>query len=128
MLKFEEKKTRRQKVNSYPYFLATVRFEGHTVSDIRTYVAGTFKKRRSYHRSVLTGIYLTTITLMVFRKQQDLSSVDKAPANVAVRGDLLGFTGYPKRTKAIPLQARTDPEGSRRLSLPDFKTIGTRRW
>jgi hypothetical protein len=29
--------------------------------------------------------------------------------------------------KAIPLQAGTGPEGSRRLMLPDFKTIGTRR-
>jgi hypothetical protein len=27
--------------------------------------------------------------------------------------------------KAIELQALTDPEGSRRLRLPDFKTIGT---
>jgi len=27
--------------------------------------------------------------------------------------------------KAIPLQTRTGPEGSRRLRLPDFKTIGT---
>jgi len=27
--------------------------------------------------------------------------------------------------KAIPLQAWTDPEGSRRLRLPDFKTIDT---
>ena len=27
--------------------------------------------------------------------------------------------------KTIPLQAWTDPEGSRRLRLPDFKTIGT---
>jgi hypothetical protein len=27
--------------------------------------------------------------------------------------------------KAIPLQASTGPEGSRRLRLPDFKTIGT---
>ena len=30
--------------------------------------------------------------------------------------------------KAIPLQAWTGPEGSRRLRLPDFKTIGTRGW
>jgi hypothetical protein len=29
--------------------------------------------------------------------------------------------------KAIPLDAWTGPEGSRRLRLPDFKTIGTRR-
>ena len=32
------------------------------------------------------------------------------------------------RGKATPLQAWTAPECSRRLRLPDFKTIGTRRW
>jgi hypothetical protein len=30
-----------------------------------------------------------------------------------------------KKGKAIPLQPWTGPEGSRRLRLPDFKTIGT---
>jgi len=30
-----------------------------------------------------------------------------------------------KLVKAIPLQARTGPEGSRWLKLPDFKTVGT---
>jgi hypothetical protein len=30
-----------------------------------------------------------------------------------------------KKGKAIPLQAWTSPEGSRRLRLPDFKTIGS---
>jgi hypothetical protein len=30
-----------------------------------------------------------------------------------------------KKGKSIPLQAWTGPEGSRRLRLPDFKTIGT---
>ena len=30
-----------------------------------------------------------------------------------------------KKKKAIPMQAWTVPEGSRRLGLPDFKTIGT---
>ena len=30
------------------------------------------------------------------------------------------------KSKAIPLQPCTDPEGSRRLRLPDFKTVGTR--
>jgi len=29
--------------------------------------------------------------------------------------------------KTIPLQVWTGPEGSRRLRLPDFKTIGTRK-
>jgi len=37
-------------------------------------------------------------------------------------------TVYTRVYKAIPLQARTGPEGSRRLRLPDFKTIGTLRW
>jgi hypothetical protein len=27
--------------------------------------------------------------------------------------------------KAIPLQVLSDPEGSRRLRFPDFKTFGT---
>jgi hypothetical protein len=29
------------------------------------------------------------------------------------------------KVRTIPLQAWTGPEGSRRLRLPDFKTIGT---
>jgi len=36
---------------------------------------------------------------------------------------LLGYV----KGKAIPLQAWTGPEGSRRLRLPDFKTVGTGR-
>jgi hypothetical protein len=32
------------------------------------------------------------------------------------------------RGKAIPQQAWAGPEGSRRLRLPDFKTIGTLTW
>jgi len=32
------------------------------------------------------------------------------------------------KDKAIPLQAWTSPKGSRRLRLPDFMTVGTRRW
>ena len=32
------------------------------------------------------------------------------------------------KCKAIPLQAWTGPGVSTRLCLPDFKTIGTRRW
>jgi hypothetical protein len=38
----------------------------------------------------------------------------------------LGRVGVGKgKGKAIPLQALTGPEGSRRLRLSDFKTIGT---
>jgi hypothetical protein len=39
--------------------------------------------------------------------------------------NLLVFYKVKGKDKAIPLQALTGPEGSRRLRLPDFKTIGT---
>jgi hypothetical protein len=35
------------------------------------------------------------------------------------------FIKVDTRVKAIPLQARTGPEGFRRFRLPDFKTIDT---
>jgi hypothetical protein len=39
------------------------------------------------------------------------------------------YDSYSKgKGKALPLQAWTGPEGSRRLRLPDFKTIGTLKW
>jgi hypothetical protein len=38
------------------------------------------------------------------------------------------WTHIKVKGKAIPLQAWTGPEGSRRLRLPDFMTIGTWRW
>jgi hypothetical protein len=41
--------------------------------------------------------------------------------------DFKGFVETPEG-KAIPLQAWTGPEGSRRLRLPDFETISTLRW
>jgi len=34
-------------------------------------------------------------------------------------------TSLKKQGKVIPLQAWTGPEGSRRMRLPDFKTIDT---
>jgi len=33
-----------------------------------------------------------------------------------------------KAIKKVPLEVWTGPEGSRRLRLPDFKTISTLRW
>jgi len=35
------------------------------------------------------------------------------------------YTRKKLKGKAIPLEAWTGPEGSRRLRLPDFKKIGT---
>jgi hypothetical protein len=36
---------------------------------------------------------------------------------------MTAFTKY--KGKAIPLNAWTGPEGSRKVRLPDFKTVGT---
>ena len=47
-------------------------------------------------------------------KSQDLHS-RMFVVNLTVKG----------KGKAIPLQTWTGPKGSRRLRLPDFKTIGT---
>jgi len=33
-----------------------------------------------------------------------------------------------QNSTAFPVQTWTGPEGSRRLRLPDFKTVGTWRW
>jgi hypothetical protein len=59
----------------------------------------------------------------------------------SLRGQVTGLNQVPQLTagvlliqsvkgkcKAIPLQAWTGPEGSRRLKLSDFKTIGTWKW
>jgi hypothetical protein len=43
------------------------------------------------------------------------------PLGKYVTDVLLNYGG---KGKAIPLQAWTCPEGSKRLRLPDFKTIG----
>ena len=39
--------------------------------------------------------------------------------------NVLQHTNTASEGKTIPLQAWTGPEGSRRLRLPDFKTVGT---
>jgi hypothetical protein len=42
-----------------------------------------------------------------------------------VNGHLTSYNLNEGDVKAIPLQALTGPEGSRKLRFPDFKTIGT---
>jgi hypothetical protein len=54
---------------------------------------------------------LPGIDLKRFRGQHNTVAGDMWPRDV--------------KGKAIPLQAWTGPEGSRRLRLPDFKTVGT---
>ena len=49
--------------------------------------------------------------------------------NVNVKYCMYDVKGKVKgKGKAIPLKTWTGPEGSRRLRLPDFKTVGTWRW
>jgi hypothetical protein len=54
------------------------------------------------------------------------SSVSR-PAVIDERADLpfVRFSYIKGRGKAISLQVLTEPEGSKRMRLPDFKTIGT---
>jgi hypothetical protein len=46
----------------------------------------------------------------------------------ALDGGVFNLIVTKTKDKAIPLQAWTGPAGSRSLRLPDFMTIGTRRW
>jgi hypothetical protein len=48
--------------------------------------------------------------------------------HIHVRLMFVEMTTDCKKSKAILLDALKDPEGSGRLRLLDFKTIGTRRW
>jgi hypothetical protein len=69
----------------------------------------------SYYRSSSSSHFFSFLaTVLAYRPfSKDISSQER----------------YAKKNgKAIPLQARTGPEGSRSLRLPEFKKIGTRRW
>jgi hypothetical protein len=56
----------------------------------------------------------------------NLETVQTANGPGAIKRLLrLSYKRFVKEGKAIPLQAWTGPQGSRRLRLPDFKTIGT---
>jgi len=70
---------------------------------------------------------LRTMKLMAFKKTQDAVMTQVAlPYNILTQ---LAKATKPVHTnvtgKAIPLQAWTGSNGSRRLRLPDFKKIGT---
>jgi hypothetical protein len=45
--------------------------------------------------------------------------------NIGIKAERTSIRTRPKKGKAIPLQACTGPEGSRRYRLPDFKIIDT---
>jgi hypothetical protein len=66
------------------------------------------------------------ITVFMFYAQcagiNPLCSTDES--NVTLLSFVSSYFPAVKKGKAIPLQALAGPEGSRRLRLPDFKTIG----
>ena len=51
--------------------------------------------------------------------------ISRLRVNEDRRREFLIFLMVKAKGKAIPLQAWTGPEGSRRLRLPDFKTFST---
>jgi len=53
------------------------------------------------------------------------SHIDKDKNKTKFLMDIKYDPGCCKKGKAIQLQAWTGPEGSRRLRLPDFKTVST---
>jgi len=53
-------------------------------------------------------------------QKTDLNSEFESVATLLTRKD-----NFLRKSKEISLQAWTGPEDSRRLRLPDFKTIGT---
>jgi hypothetical protein len=55
------------------------------------------------------------------------ASCSTSETHILIKGDLNDLARDYK-SKAIPVQAWTGPEVSRRLRLPDFKTIGTWMW
>ena len=85
----------------------------------RTCASGTTPNVFKYNGIALWTVR-NTIFLIFFRPltkcQQRYSSHGSTP---------ISTISIKKKCKAIPLQAWTGPEGSRRLKLPDFKTIGT---
>jgi hypothetical protein len=64
-------------------------------------------------------VFIETCLLTLWRRNFLLNFSILCISNVNIIGTKKG------KGKAIPLQAWTGPEGSSRLRLPDFKTIGT---
>jgi hypothetical protein len=85
-----------------------------TVKGMKHVVRFTYKTfvRLILNKNVLFKEYFM-IYLISCKTKRDLLKFRNSRREMEVEG------------KAIPLQAWTDPSGSRRLMLPDFKTIGT---
>jgi hypothetical protein len=67
----------------------------------------------------------TRNTESAWSRRQHLQTALRYTAHLSLNKTLRRDITIQKKVKAIPLQAWTSPQGSRRLKLPDFKTIGT---
>jgi hypothetical protein len=67
---------------------------------------------------------MTRQKLDVVRKHEECGCINTFMIHVGWVKQALA-TSLAIKGKTIPLQAWTGPEGSRRLKLPDFKTVGT---
>jgi hypothetical protein len=77
------------------------------------------------------------VSLLVYRDIENMWSVTDSFLQGTPNSKNVCFTYFEEmrslhaflgKTKAIPVQPRTGPEFSWRMSLPDFMTVGTRRW
>ena len=74
------------------------------------------KKLQNIKCILIFSAFLSETCIILRTIQRDTINVHRSSCKVPV---------IKKKGKAIPLQTWTGPEGSRRLRLPDFKTIGT---
>ena len=75
-------------------------------------------------RDIATVAVAVTVLMRVCEQKEAAGVFRKLP-NEKLRNLLSSPNADITSIKAIPLQAWTGPEGSRRLRVPDFKTIGT---
>jgi hypothetical protein len=71
--------------------------------------------------SILADIIIVIIIMIIMHIALNVMAQHPIIINPAIFPRPFNVKG---KGKAIPLQAWTGPEGSRRLRLPDFKTIG----
>jgi len=64
------------------------------------------------------------VTLSVIRCNNNLPHLQHVDRRGQTKREVTAIT----KGKPIPAQVWTGLDGSKRLRLPDFKTIGTRRW
>ena len=73
-------------------------------------------------KSIITNEPLKTQWYCTYNLQQSFNILQCTRSVYVFR---ITLSDVKKKGKAIPLHAWAGPEGSKRLRLPDFKTVGT---